>query len=66
MADWKEDKKWSDRFLVEIKRILGEHLISEPPIEEDMQHNTDLIVLRLNAVRIACRIRTYGYFAAYI
>jgi hypothetical protein len=65
MADWKDDKKWSDRFLVEIKRILGEHLISEPPIEEDMQHNTDLIVLRLNAVRIACRIRTYGYFEEY-
>lgn len=65
MTDWKEDKKWSDKFLTEIKRILGEHLISEPPIEEDMQHNTDLIVLRLDAVRIACRIRTNEYLARY-
>ena len=30
---WREDKRWSDRFLPEIKRILGEHLIAEPPMD---------------------------------
>ena len=34
---------------------------SAPPVEEDMRHNTDLIVLRLDAVRIGCRVRRYQY-----
>jgi len=62
---WKTDKRWSDRFLPAIKRILGEHLIAEPPMEEDAEHNTDLIVLRLDAVRIACRVRQYKYLSGY-
>jgi len=65
MDDWKDDKKWSDRFLVEIKRILGEYLISEPSVEEDAEYNTDLIVLKLEAVRIACRIRRNKYLIKY-
>jgi hypothetical protein len=65
MSDWVEDKAWSDRFLVEIKRILGEHLIGAAPQEEDAERNTDLIVLRMDAVRIACRIRHYQYLMKY-
>jgi hypothetical protein len=65
MSSWQEDKRWSDRFLPEIKRILGEHLIAEPPVEEDACRNTDLIVLRLDAVRIACRVRKHEYLARY-
>jgi hypothetical protein len=48
-----------------MKRIVGEHLIGEAPATEDAQHNTDLIVLRLEAVRVACRVRQYRYFADY-
>ena len=62
---WKDDKKWSDRFLPEIKRLLGEHLISEPPVEEDAERNTDLMVLKLDAVRIGCRVRTFQYYNLY-
>jgi len=65
MEKWQYQKQWADGFLPEIKRILGEHLISEPPIEEDAEHNTDLMVLRLDAVRIACRIRKYDYLKIY-
>ena len=65
MQKWEQQKQWSDRFLPEIKRILGEQLISEPPIEEDAEHNTDLMVLRLDAIRIACRIRKYDYLKNY-
>lgn len=57
MRGWQSDKRWSDTFLPEIKAILGVHLIAEPPIEEDQSRNTDLIVLRLDAVRVGCRIR---------
>ena len=65
MNEWKDDKRWSDRFLVQIKRILGEHLLREPPVEEDAERNTDLIVLRMDAIRIACRIRRHAYLAEY-
>ena len=54
---WERDKQWSDGFLPEIKRNLGEHLMGEPPVEEDQERNTDLITLWMSPVRIACRIR---------
>jgi hypothetical protein len=63
MTEWQQDKRWSDRFLPQIKQILGLYLIGEPPVEEDQERNTDLIVLRMEPVRIACRIRQYKYFA---
>jgi len=65
MTGWEKDKRWSDRFLPEIKRALGECLISEPPVEDDAERNTDLMVLRLDAVRIACRIRKHEYLSKY-
>lgn len=48
-----------------MKRILGEHLIGPPPIEEDIHHNTDLIVLVMRPTRIAVRIRRPGYLRSY-
>lgn len=54
---WQADKGWSDRFMPEIKARLGQHLIGEPPIEEDVERNTDLVVLMMKPVRIAVRIR---------
>lgn len=57
MIGWESDKRWSDQYLTGIKRILGEHLIGEPPEVEDQQRNTDLIALRMDAVRIGCRVR---------
>ena len=65
MKDWERDKEWTDRLLPRIKRILGEHLIGSAPVEDDAERNTDLIVLRLDAVRIACRMRTYDYYLRY-
>lgn len=65
MTNFKDDKKWSDRFLPEIKQILGFYLIGEPPIGEDMKRNTDLTVLKMDAVRVACRVRKYTYLQRY-
>ena len=62
---WQRDKRWSDRFLPQIKGILGQHLIGEPPMEEDAERNTDLMVLRMEAVRIGCRVRKHDYYARY-
>jgi len=63
--NWKEEKKWSDRFLPEIKSHLGMTLIGEPPIEEDQERNTDLIVLKMEPVRIGCRVRRNEYYEKY-
>lgn len=60
-----ERKKWSDRFLTEIKSILGTVLLNEPPVVEDVQHNTDLVVLQMSNVRIACRVRKHKYLDDY-
>lgn len=62
---WVNDKRWSDRFIPEIKCILGTHLIGEPHEDEDRNHNTDLITLKMDAVRIACRIRRFTYWPRY-
>jgi hypothetical protein len=63
---WQGDKKWSDKYVLEIKRHLGEFLIGAPEnINEDISHNTDLIVLELKAVRIACRVRKDKYREKY-
>lgn len=51
--------------MTEIKRCLGEHLIAEPPLEEDQQHNTDLMVLRMDTIRVGCRIRKNYYYERY-
>ena len=65
MKGWTEDKRWSDKFLPEIKQILGLHLIGEPPIEEDRERNTDLMVLGMDTIRVGCRIRRHEYYLQY-
>lgn len=65
MSAWQEDKKWSDKFIADIKPILGMYLIGEPPVEEDQSRNTDLMVLKMDSVRIGCRIRKYSYLNNY-
>ncbi|HET7572127.1 MAG TPA: hypothetical protein VFJ77_05595 [Gaiellaceae bacterium] len=65
MSGYRVDRAWSDRFVPELKRIAGEHLIGEAPEEEDRERGTDLIVLRLEPVRIACRVRRPAHLVPY-
>ena len=62
MGDWAEGKTWSDQFLLEVKSLLGMHLIATAPLEDDRERNTDLIVLSLGSMRIGVRIRDYKYY----
>lgn len=56
-------KRWSDQYLPDIKSILGRALkvdsnfVVEATPEEDMRHNTDMIVLADCGARISCRVR---------
>jgi len=65
LAVWQQDRAWANRFLPELKRICGEFLIGEASEQEDAEHNSDLLVLTLQPVRVACRIRRYSYLDKY-
>ena len=67
--DWEIDKEWTIRFIPEMKEVVTLHLVSEPlvfvsepPIEEDEQRNTDLIVLKMGIVRVSCRVRRPEFY----
>lgn len=62
---YERDRKWADSFMSEIKAILGMHIIGEAPFEEDAHRNTDLIVLKMEAIRVAVRMRTYQNYEKY-
>jgi hypothetical protein len=64
-ADVAKDFEYGRQYLDHLKAIVGRHLVAEAPANEDMTHNTDLIVLRLDAVRIACRVRRESYLSRY-
>ena len=55
--DYSKQRKFGDSFMPEVSALLGQALIMPAPEVEDCNHNTDLIVLGMNSVRIACRIR---------
>src|SRR5215831_10674635 len=65
LFDWQFDHGRASVFLPHMRSIVGEALIGPAPKEEDQKHNTDLIVLRLEAVRIACRVRDWRYLERY-
>lgn len=60
-----EDRKWSDKFLPQIKQIIGPYLLEESLFEMDTKEATDLIILRGKNIDIACRLRRFGYANRY-
>jgi hypothetical protein len=54
---YRDDYQYGRQFIPDIKKVLAEYLVKEAPEEEDQQRNTDLIVLKLEAIRVGCRIR---------
>ena len=60
-----EDRRWSDRFLPQIKQIIGPYLLGESLFEMDTKMATDLIILRAKNIDIACRVRRPGYSNKY-
>jgi hypothetical protein len=56
---------WQRGYLPRVKQILAQYFVVEAPFEEDARRNTDLIVLKLDAIRVACRIRKNRYVTEY-
>ena len=65
MSNWQSDKAWSDRFIPEIKSIVGPWLLVPSSLEQDRTEAADLVVLKAAAMTIACRIRRPGFIAKY-
>ena len=61
----KSDYGWQQKLLPEVKQACAMHLVAEAPAEEDMRRNTDLIVLRLDTIRVAVRLRRHRYLHEY-
>ena len=57
--NFETDKRRVDKFEPQIKRICGEVFIKTAPKKVDCKEATDLLVLDLNPIRIACRVRYY-------
>ena len=55
------NRNWSDRFLPEIKRLVGKHLLEIAPDPFGHFQATDLMMLEARDMRIAARIRRPGY-----
>lgn len=65
MADYRTDRQWSDKFIPHLKHIIADLLIKPASEDDDMHKNTDLIVFRVETLRVACRVRRYSYLAEY-
>lgn len=63
---WERDFNRAQRYLPALQRILAQYLIVEAPVLEDIQHNTDLIVVMADGVRVACRLRDQQYAGQYL
>jgi hypothetical protein len=58
-----DDFAWQAKLMPHVKQILGQVLIQEAPADEDMRHNTDLLVH--GAVRVAVRLRRSRYLTGF-
>lgn len=54
---WVHDKNWSDKFIDRITPILGYVFFTKAPLQRDMQEATDLVILKMQDIRIGVRMR---------
>jgi len=64
-SDYIENRGWSDLFITQIKRELGEVFIEISPEYKDTQEATDLIIMGTGSICFACRVRRFNYFEKY-
>ena len=65
MQSFNRDFAWQAKMLPQVKAILGKTFICEAPFEEDVKRNTDLMVLTMEPLRFACRLRNHVYYDRY-
>ena len=65
MPTYSEDRAWSDKYIPEMKRIIGPYLLIESTDEIDRKQAADLIILTGRNLTIACRLRRAEYAERY-
>ena len=65
MASYTDDRAWSDRYIGQIKRIIGPLLLDVTPQEIDNQQASDLMIFTARDMRIAARLRRPGFADLY-
>jgi hypothetical protein len=60
-----DDRKWSDAFVPELRRLIGPHLLVPSSLEQDRTEAADLVILKARDVTIACRLRRAKYATKY-
>jgi hypothetical protein len=59
------DRAWAERFMPEVRAIVGPRLLVPSELEQDRAEATDLIVLRARDMRIGVRMRRTAYLNQY-
>lgn len=65
MGAYQQDRKWSDAYLPELRRLIGPHLLVPSSLEQDRREAADLVVLKARDVTVACRVRRTAYAEKY-
>ncbi len=65
MNAYSQNRKWSDRFLPEIKQLVGGYLLETAPDPFDHLQATDLTMLDACDMRVAARVWHPGYASRY-
>lgn len=63
--NYSENRLWSDRFIPDIKKIIGPLLLGESTFEVDTKEATDLVIMHTRDLHIAARVRRYGFSDKY-
>jgi hypothetical protein len=65
MNCYTHNRNWSNRFLPEIKQLIGGYLLEAAPDPADDFQATDLMMLDARDMRVAARVRRPGYAQRY-
>lgn len=65
MNCYTNNRSWSDRFLPQIKQLVGGYLLETAADPFDHNHATDLMMLDARDMRVAARVRRPGYASRY-
>ena len=65
MNCYTNNRNWSDRFLPEIKQLIGSYLLETAADPFDHIQATDLMMLDARDMRVAARVRRPGYAQRY-
>jgi len=65
VTSFESEFSWSATWIPKIRQLVGPMLLRQGTLDEDRREATDLIVLRAEGLRIACRVRRPGYAGKY-